>query len=287
MTVDDLLGMGLNPREFMASCVLLSRSEGTLVTVSVQELSEVLGCSYSMAAKTVAKLVEIGLFVRPARGTLLIRELSPVRVQEPSTLRGESSWLVSGDDMVDMSTWTKEEPDGSSFLGGVAPIPPSSGGTRKKVSIIPIEYDEPDPEVGIGRLPGDVPAPRRRRTRREEMKFHRLTPVEDWDVGHVVKEFRHRMTLARPDILGVGGNSKNLSAALSTWSLDHGLAVRDMVTAVEMFFGNDDLVRGLSESPAPYRVFLSFLQSQYRGITAAEIDDDWLHDIDAQLEELR
>jgi len=154
---------------------------------------------------------------------------------------------------------------------------------------VPIYYETDDGEnlAGVGRT--EKRSHRERMTRAERraaLKYHRLTPRDQWSVAHVVKEFRHRMATARPDILGGGTDGSTMTVVLQKWSKDHGLSVTDMATAVDRFFEDIETVTSLTETPPAYKRFLHFLQQNYREITREEISDDWVSSLDAQMEAL-
>lgn len=283
-TVNDLLKMGLAPAEFTAACFLCTRSQDGIIHVKTQEVADLLQVSYSKAAKVLAELVEKGIFLRPGRGVFAVHtvntELSVVRDSGNKLSVQRVLRSVYVDDMVDMSTRLEEETDVSSSRGASAPE------DRVRVKVMRFSYDDGDDLAGVGKSEDRPTAARTRADRKRDLKFHRLTPRDQWDATFVVKEFRHRMAYARPDILGGGVEGRNMITVLRMWERDHGLSVLDMATAVDMFFDNTDLVAGLKETPQPYRVYLRFLQEQYRTITAANIDDDWLASLDAQMEEL-
>lgn len=280
LSVEPLLHMGLSPQQFMAACVLLESLDGDTAQASIEDVASALGSSYSTAARVVNSLVEIGVFLRPMRGVILLPQLSPVRVQTSNdvdtTLTGENSKYVQQTRVTSSHmTLALEEPNGSSNLGAAPP-------TTKGIHIMPISIDDGDDLGGVGMTEPRKIAPKKR-PRKEIVKFHRLTPREQWDMTLVAKEFRHRLTLARPDILGGAGDGKSLTAALNKWQQDHGLTPMIAADAVDSFF-DSDVVSTLKESPSPYQVFLRFLQKNYRSIARSDIDDDWLSSLDDQME---
>lgn len=283
-TVNDLLKMDLAPAEFKAACFMLTREEYGVVRIETSSIADLLNCSPATARRVLANLVETGLFTRSSRGVFMVLDGSNKRslVSDSATERSlvSETRLVYVDDMVDMSTGLEEETDVSSSRGASAPE------DRVRVKVMRFNYDDGDDLAGVGKSDDRPTAARTRQSRKRDLKFHRLTSREDWDVSFVVKEFRHRMSSARPDILGGGVDSRAMNTVLRMWQRDHGLSVLDMATAVDIFFENADLVAGLKETPGPWRVYLSFLQEQYRTITAANIDDDWLASLDAQMQEL-
>ena len=286
MTVDELLSMGLTPVEFTAACVMLTRADGDVVRASVDQIAGTMNCSRSTAHRAVQNLISRGLFQRVANGVYLVhgvkakvpptgQEVPPVGQKvSPAGQRG----YVYQDDMTTSRHMSIEEPKGSSISGGT----PLKGMERE----LPNNYiDDGDGLFGVGRT-SPPPARKTRHSRKRDLKYHRLTPREQWTVAFVAKEFRHRMTLARPDILGGGVDGASLTKVLNLWHREHDLSVEDMVTAVDLFFENAETIAALSETPAPYRIFLRFLQTQYRSITASQITDDWIASLDAQMETL-
>lgn len=279
-TVNDLLAMDLPPMEFKAACFMLTHDDHGVVRMETQMVADVLKVAPSTARKVIANLVEIGLFTRPSRGVFLTTERSVESVSTDERSVASDLRYVQVADIATMSYGSKEEPDGSSFSGGSAPVKGMKG-----VQIMPIDYDEGDDLGGIGFI-GERPAKTKPSRRKRDLKYHRLTPRDKWDMAYVVKEFRHRMTLERPDILGVGVDSRSFLVVLNTWGRDHDLSPQDAATAVDLFF-DSDIVQTLKETPAPYKVFLQFLQDQYRTILSSTLDDDWIASLDKQLEDFR
>lgn len=283
-TVNDLLTLRLTPNEFMAATYILTQTQEGTARISPENVAKVLGCSYPTAVRVVSSLVEKGVFSRPKRGILEVHtvkdERSPVIVADEVTITSDRSRVSHVVDMVDMRHVSLVEPDGSTNSGGT----PQSAVQKTMGKIMPISYDDGDDLGGFG-LTEPRTQQKTRTQRKRELKFHRLVPREDWQMAHVVREFRMRLVHARPDILG-GTDGHRMQAALSTWKSDHGLTPQDAATAVDMFFDTPALVADLKENPAAYKYFLRFLQTQYRAIQASEVTDDWLDSLDKQLEEL-
>ena len=151
--------------------------------------------------------------------------------------------------------------------------------------MVSIDYDDGEGLFGVGMT--EPKKERARAKRKKDLNFHRLVPRDQWDVTFVVKEFRHMMYLKRPDILGIGVDSKSMATALNIWRRDHDLQIADIITAMDLFF-EGDTPSMLRETPKPYTVFLRFLQDQYRSIlAAASLDDKWLNSLEDQMEDFR
>jgi hypothetical protein len=150
------------------------------------------------------------------------------------------------------------------------------------------DFDDGDDLTGFGLLEERPGKKVRRRQGREErryaLKYHRTIPREEWDMGHVVKEFKHRMAMARSDILGGGTDHLALTKTLHLWSVDHDLTLMDIIAAIDLFFTDPVRVAALSERPMPYKVFLSFLQSHYRDSSTVSDNDDWLAGLENQMD---
>ena len=281
MTVNDLLALDLPAQEFKAACYMLTHVDGDVVLMDTANIAALLHCSTATARRVIANLVEIGLFVRTSRGVFLLQDPNKKRSQVSGTTDERSLVsdlrLVYVASNVDSSTSALVETNVSTNLGGFAPM---KGGI-----VMPIEYDEGEGLFGVG-----MSEPRKeakRHSRKKNLKFHRLTPREEWDMAFVAREFRHQMFLSRPDILGGGTDSRALVTVLSMWKNDHGLTVLDAAAAVDMFFSDTTTVSQLKETPKPYSVFLRFLQDRYRILLASTVSDDWLASLDAQMEDFK
>jgi hypothetical protein len=146
--------------------------------------------------------------------------------------------------------------------------------------MVKIDYDDGDHLSGVGLT---EPKSQPKKTK-QDIRFHRLIPKDQWDTRIFVKEFRQRLYETRPDILGGGTDSRDMTIVLNLWRKNHGLSMPDMLTAMDLFFAEQ--AKTLRETPKPYKVFLKFLQNQYRGIMSSD-DDDWLESLDDQLEDFR
>ena len=288
-TVNDLLIKGLTPQEFMAACVLLTYENDGVIRVRIEDVAALMSVSRATAHRSIQGIVEKGILIRCGNGVYALpaahqgisqvrQEIPPVR-QEISQVRQKG--YVYKDDKTTSDHRSIREPNGSLISRGT----PEKG--MKLIVPIFYETDDGDHLAGVGRPENHLHRKRPTRAeRRETLKYHRLTPREQWSIAHVVKEFRHRMTSVRPDLLGGGTDGANMTIVLQKWSKDHGLAIMDMATAVDRFFEDADQIASLTETPPAYRRFLSFLQQNYREITRSQVSDDWVISLDAQMEAL-
>ena len=282
--IKDLFALGLTSQEFHAAAYMLGHARFGRIDMPTSNIAEVLQCSEVTARRVLVKLVEIGLFIRPSRGVFFVEKVqpkrSPVIVSTDKRSPVIENKYVYVDDIVTITTSKLVEPNGSTNLGGCAPLM-----GKMKVRIMPIEYDDGEHLGGVGKPDTPTAKENRRAKRKRDLTFHRLVPRDQWDTAFVVKEFRHRMAISRPDILGGGVNGHTMLTVLRTWERDNGLSVQDMATAVDQFFDSSGMVPTLSEKPHAYRVFLSYLQGQYRTILASDITDEWIDSLDKQMED--
>jgi len=288
-SANELLNKGLTPQEFMAACIIFTHEREGVIRVRIEDVAASMSVSRATAHRFIQGIVDKGVLIRSINGVYAVPQehqgVPQVRQEVPDMRQKVSPVRQKGyvykDDMSTSDSGSLGEPNGSPTSRGT----PEKGTTR----IVPIYYETDDGEnlAGVGRT--EKRSHRERMTRAERraaLKYHRLTPRDQWSVAHVVKEFRHRMATARPDILGGGTDGSTMTVVLQKWSKDHGLSVTDMATAVDRFFEDIETVTSLTETPPAYKRFLHFLQQNYREITREEISDDWVSSLDAQMEAL-
>jgi len=206
--------------------------------VTTEQVAQTIGSVYSTAAKSIAILIEMGVFTRqPNRGSYLLGEVSVGRLQPVEPLPPEVSvgrLEVSGGRLPRSisRTSSKEasrsgevsDPNGSLTSGA------SAGKRTRKY-----DYESEGSDIGVVGRTGPAPSLPERSTRKHDLKVHRTIPREKWDEGFVAKEFRHRMVLERPDIRDVGVDSKSLIRGLQDFRSNYGITVATMATAVDLF----------------------------------------------------
>ena len=257
MTIQDLLTLGLQPREFMVACYLLTREYDGVIRATTEEVATVLDSGYSTAARSLALLVERGVFDRPARGVFIPRELSVGRVSGPE-LSVERDLKYVQQSIKPINRYVSvDDPNGSSTLGASA---------LKGISIVNrYDYESEGNDISVVGIDGPPPAPAKKPDRKRNLKYHRTVPREKWDEAFVSKEFRHRMTMERPDIRDVGVDSRSLILALREFRKTYAVSVSTMATAVDMFF-DKGRAASLSVDDVPYKRFLAYLLDHVRGI---------------------
>jgi len=295
ITVNDLLRMRLNPEQFMAASIVIARQTAGTSSLRINDVAEVMGCSRSSAHRALKSLIELGLVKKVSNGVYIFHsvKMRPHRA-EPEIPRAGKVFPIGGkniprvgktgyvyqDDKTTSRQGSLEETNVSSNSGG-APL-------KGKRSSMNFDFDDGDDLTGFGLLeerPGkEVRRRQGREERRYDLKYHRTVPREEWDMGHVVKEFKHRMAMARSDILGGGTDHLALTKTLHLWSVDHDLTLMDIISAIDLFFADPVRVTALSERPMPYKVFLSFLQNHYRDSHTVSDNDDWLAGLENQMD---
>lgn len=279
ISINELLDLDLTPMQFKTACWLLTREREGVIYATSPEAAEALSCSVPTAKRVLAELVGKGVFVRLRRGSLAVRardhERSKRITDEPKGSPVIPPKYVYVDYMA-VSHKSLVEPNGSTNSGGFAPVK----GMKKKLGRY--DYETEGDDIGGVGLTEDRPVPRRR-SRKDDLKFHRLTPREEWDMVFVAKEFRHRVLTDRRDLLGGGRiETRRLAAVLNKWRLDHGLTPEQAVDMVDQFFTDPDRVTALGTHD-PLGVLLRFMQDTYPVLVASEITDAWLDELDEQV----
>lgn len=251
MDASDLFAYDLTPSEFMAACFMLACAREGVVRVRTAEIEAVLKCSRATAKRVVASLVDKGLFARPANEVFIVnagKSGSPMSpAGSPVSLAGSP---MSPERYVYVADY------------GYRSSGPATDLLRKSVGVqapvkgdVELRYDyesEGENLFGIGAI--DRPAPKPKRNRRTEIKYHRTVPREDWDMTHVAKEFRHRLATARPD-LAMDSDTPRLLEVLRVWQGAYEVTPQEMAEAVDRFWEDPSKVR---PEPAPWRQFLQF-----------------------------
>ncbi len=249
----------------MVACYLLTREYDGVIRATTEEVATVLDSGYSTAARSLALLVERGVFDRPARGVFIPRELSVERVLEPE-LSVERDLKYIQQSIKPINRYVSvDDPNGSSTLGASA---------LKGISIVSrYDYESEGNDISVVGLDGPPPAPAKKPDRKRNLKYHRTVPREKWDEAFVSKEFRHRMTMERPDMRDVGVDSKTMTLALRTISKSYSISVSTMATAVDMFF-DKGRAAALSVDDVPYKRYLAYLINHVRGIEDMQVTPD-------------
>lgn len=280
ISINELLDLDLTPMEFKTACWLLTVEQAGVIHATSAETAAALSCSEPTSRRVLAELVRKGVFVRLRRGAFAVRVNDHERAKTITDDRKGSPVIPPKYVYVDymaVSHKSLVEPNGSTNSGGFAPV---KGEEQQDMGRYDYET-EGDDIGGIG-LTEERPATRVK-SRKEDLKFHRLTPRSEWDMMFVAKEFRHRVLTDRRDLLGGGRiDTRRLNVVLRKWQRDHGLTPQQAADMVDQFFTDPDRVTALGTHD-PLGVLLRFMQDTFPTLLASEITDDWLDELDEQV----
>jgi len=110
-------------------------------------------------------------------------------------------------------------------------------------------------------------------------RYHRKVPREQWTPGFLLKEWKHQMTLLRPDVINRGMDARAFNKVLKQYRTEHGVSVAEVAATMDLFFADRTQVAGLSNEVPAWKVFITYLKRHIDRVralapTVSETDPD-------------
>lgn len=262
----------LTPDEFMAYHYIKSRVFHGQSYTRTSDLAEILKCQERKARRIVASLVEKGCIRRAMRS---LYEVVPF--EDSTNLKTVSTDLSAHSKaykLEDMPSKTSNE-----VLQGAEYRPESTGGIEVKY------YDDDSQLGGVGLV-----EPKQEKKPAKNTKYHRTIPRSEWNMQHVGKEFRLRLSQLnrgsvdswRSPVIGVANESTRLVQALYKWQSDYGITPEEAATLLDEFFESDEVTRISNELP-PYRLYMQYIKVNIDKLRSRTVTSDVLEEIGGQV----